>query len=136
MSHLTRRHLSEVIGERTLHVTDQAKLTNAIAAYLLFEHKTADLEPLMRDVMQYRLEHGAVEVMAITAHQLSDDIKTEIEQLMKQQYPGSKDVVIDEVNDPSVVGGVRLQLPNEQLDLSVASKINTFKRLTAQETTT
>jgi F0F1-type ATP synthase delta subunit len=37
---------------------------------------------------------------------------------------------VTEVLDPEVLGGVRLSLANQQLDLSVEAKLNKFKQLT------
>jgi F0F1-type ATP synthase delta subunit len=108
-------------------------LAKDIASYLLFEHKTAQLEPLMRDIMQYRLDHGIVEADVMSAHELSDAISTELKQLLKQQYPSAKQVTLHEKHNEQVVGGVRVQLPSEQLDLSIADKLARFKRLTSDE---
>jgi F0F1-type ATP synthase delta subunit len=128
---ISRRHLAEVIGERTLHVRDTEKLAKTIAAYLLDTHDTADLESLIRDVMEYRAQHGVVEAVAISAHDLSRDAIRDLEAILKREHPKAKSVHIISRKDPSVVGGVRLQMANEQLDLSIREKLDTFKRLTA-----
>jgi F0F1-type ATP synthase delta subunit len=128
---VSRRHLAEVIGERTLQVRDTRKLARAVAAYLLDTHDTDDLESLIRDVMEYRASHGVVEAVAISAHELSPDIIHDLEAILKREHPKAKHVRVIPRQDPSVVGGVRLQLANEQLDLTVRDKIDQFKRLTA-----
>jgi F0F1-type ATP synthase delta subunit len=128
---ISRRHLAEVIGERTLHVRESKKLAREVAAYLLDTHHTADLESLLRDVMEYRARHGVVEATAVSAHELTDAVIQDIERILKQEYPNAKQVRVVTKLDPSVVGGVRVELANEQLDLTVRDRLDTFKRLTA-----
>ena len=125
----TSRHsLVDVISERTLHITDSKKLASEIAAYLLEENLTSDLDSIMRDVMKYRLEHGIVEVDVISAHKLSDQDITDIKDLLVSEFPEATSYSIDERIDPYVIGGVKLEFPGSQLDLSVFSKLNLFKR--------
>lgn len=129
---LTRRQLSEIIADKTLNIKNDKLLAKQLAAYLLHENKTTDLEPLMRDIMQYRLEHGVVEADLFSAHELTTQVINDIEQLIKQDYPDVKQITLHQKQDEKVVGGVRVQLPEQQLDLSVADKLAQLKRLTAE----
>lgn len=129
---IARRHLAEVIGERTLHVRDTKQLAKAVAAYLLDTKETDELESLLRDVMEYRTENGIVEAVAVSAHELTSHTVKELETILKREHPKAKSVNIITRQDPSVIGGVRLEMANEQLDLTVREKIDTFKRLTAE----
>lgn len=134
MQTVTRTELAEVIGEKTMHITDKDKLVKSIAAYLAFEHKSVDLNSLTRDIMQYRLEHGIVEAIAISAHPLTPEVIKDIKGMLKEHYPHAKDIRVDSQIDENLVGGVRIELPREDLDLTVRSKLNLFKRLVAEET--
>ena len=128
---LPRRQVAAAIAERTLGISDLKQLSDEVAAYLLSERRTGELDSLIRDVMQYRADHGVVEVVAATAHPLTavgrSDIQTEIQRL----YPLATKVVVTEQPDATVIGGVRLGLANQQLDLSVRNKLNRLKQLTA-----
>ncbi len=127
----SRKGLVDLICQRTLHITDKSKLVSEIAAYLLEENLTSDLDSIMRDVMKYRLEQGIVEVDVISAHKLSGQDLTDIKELLVAEYPDAKSYSIDERIDPYVVGGVKLEFPGAQLDLSIFSKLNLFKRQVA-----
>lgn len=131
MNRVSRRHLAEVIGERTLAQDNIKQLARAIAAYLLDEGMTGDLESLIRDIMQYRLEHGFIEANIVSAHELPANVLEDVRDILGREYPKAKSVELDTELDPNVVGGVRIDLPNEQLDLTVRAKLDTFKRLTA-----
>jgi F-type H+-transporting ATPase subunit delta len=128
---IPRPELAEVIGELTLHVSDVNKLKKAIAAYLLEQNRTDDVASLMRDVLKYRAEHGYVETTVVSAFPLSASLRAEVRAVVKQEYPGAHGYVLNERIDPSVVGGVRLEMAGEELDLTVREKLNRFKRLTA-----
>lgn len=129
---VSRRHLAEVIAERTLHVRDTKHLAQEVAAYLLDTHSTAQIESLIRDIMELRAQKGVVEAVAVSAHELGDEVIADIKRILKQEYPGAQSVHVIRKIDPSVVGGVRVEMANERLDLTVRDKIDTFKRLTAQ----
>lgn|SRR3989344_5285743 len=125
----TRHHLAQIIAEQTMHISNTKKLANELAAYLLDENITASIEPLMRDIMQYRAEHGVIEATAVSAHNLGTHVTADIKQILKDEYGKKTKVVILKRDDASVVGGVKVEMPNEQLDMTVRSKLNTFKRL-------
>lgn len=127
-----RTQLAATIGERTLHEPNITKLAKEIAAYLLSENREHDLESLMRDVMQYRQERGIVEAELVSAHALSEGIGHQVQQLLKQHYPVAKHVVVRETRDADVVGGIKVQLAHEQLDMSIRAKLDNFKRLTTE----
>ena len=123
-------HLAEVIGAKSLHLNDFHQLAQEIAAYLLETGQTADLESLMRDIIVYRSKHGVVEASATSAHTLSNQDIADIKQILHAEYPKAKSLLVDQTEDPDMIGGVKLDMPGEQLDLTVRAKVNTFKRLT------
>ena len=127
-----RHQVAAALAQKSLGSINEPKFAKEVAAYLLTERRTGELDSLMRDVMQYRADHGIVEVSALSAHPVTASVRADIEHQMKNLYPAAKQVVINEVHDAGVVGGVRLELANQQLDLSVRAKLNRFKQLTAQ----
>lgn len=129
----SRHHLAEVIAEKTLHVTDAKLLAKEIAAYLLDNKQVGDLQSLMRDIIQYRANNGIVEAIAASASELPQDVLDDIKKMLEANYPAAKRIIVRQKRDDSVVGGLRIDMANEQLDMSVKAKLNTFKRLTALE---
>lgn len=127
---IPRAQLAEVIGERTLHVTNLKHLAQEIAAYLLSENRAQELESLMRDVLAYRQARGIVEAVATSAHELSDQVRLDVAHLLKQHYPQAKHVVVRSNVDENVIGGLKVQMAHEQLDMSVRAQLDTFKRFT------
>lgn len=126
-----RTRISSVLAERTLKSGASSELVQEFAAYLLAEGRVGELDSIMRDVQSNRADAGYVEVLASSAHALTTDVKANITAQIKQLYPQAKQIIVTEVLDSTIIGGVRLSLANQQLDLSVEAKLNKFKQLTA-----
>jgi len=131
-----RSHIAPVLAGLTLKSGVNAQqLSQEIAAYLLDENRTGELDSLLRDVVAYRADKGVVEVTAVAAHELPDSVKLDIEKLVREQFKDVKQIIINQRIDASVVGGVRLELVDQQLDMTVRNKLNRFKELTTVERT-
>ncbi len=127
---IPRHVIASVLARKSLGKITQKQFAQQIAAYLLAERRTADLDSLLRDIMQDRANDGIVEVIATSAHDLTPALKTDIERRIRTLYPLAKQIIITPEHDASVIGGVRLNLANQQLDLSVRNKLNRFKQIT------
>lgn len=124
-----RTRLARLVADTTLGQGASKHFVREIAAYLLSEHRGNELDSLLRDVQADWAEAGHVEVIARSAHPLTAAVRADIQRAVKQVYPSAKQIIINEVTAPEVVGGVQLNLPNQQLDLSIRTKLNHFKQL-------
>lgn len=129
---IPRAELAAIIGEKTMHQTDTRRLARAVAAYLIEQKSLGELESLMRDVLAYRQAKGVVEAEIISAHELSNEAIKEVKALLEEQYPHAKQVVAHQTQDQSVIGGLKIALAHEQLDMSVRAKLDEFRRLTTK----
>lgn len=126
----SRSKVAGHIAKTTLAKGSSKQLAKEVAAYLLNEKRSSELDSLMRDVQASWAEAGVVEAIASSAHPLDAVTKKQILSEVQRVYPEAKKIVITEQHDPEVIGGVRIQLPNKQLDLTVEAKLNQFKQLT------
>lgn len=125
---ISRTVLAEATA-KALKSDGTSKTAKSMAAYLMEEGRTGELQSLMRDMRQYRADHdGIVEVNAVSAHPIGESVKADIEAEIRRLYPGLKSVIINSVIDESAVGGIRLELANAQLDLTVRAKLNKLKQ--------
>lgn len=125
-----RPRIAGAIAERTLRKGATKRLSCEVAAYLLSERRVNELDSVLRDVAADWAEAGYVEVIASSARPLSAAVLADIKRRVKQLYPSAKRIIVTAKLDPAVIGGVRLNLPGRQLDLSVGAKLNKFKQLT------
>lgn len=130
---LSRLRLARLLAERYARAgANVDRLNKEVAAYLLTEKRIGELDSLLRDIEQYRADHdGIVEAKAVSAFPLTDGVRSDIRHKLQAAFPEAKQIIISEQIDERVVGGVRLELANQQLDLTVRGKLNLFKELTA-----
>ena len=127
----TRSEIATAIAKRTMEESDPVRLRSAIASFLLEENRISELDSIMRDVLAYRTLQGHVEVTVVSAYPITKQVREDVLIAVKEEFSGAISYVINEKIDESVVGGLRIEFDGEELDLTVKSKLNTFKRLTS-----
>jgi F0F1-type ATP synthase delta subunit len=126
-----RTRIARLLADKTLGSNvDPKQLSREIAAYLLETRRTGELASLLRDIEAEWAARGYVEVLAYSAHPLTTSVRSSITNQVQGLYPEAKKIIITEVIDDTILGGVKLVVANRQLDLSVQSKLNQFKQLT------
>ncbi|HEU5004553.1 MAG TPA: F0F1 ATP synthase subunit delta [Candidatus Saccharimonadales bacterium] len=128
-SKISRSELVVILDKLSTKLPSK-KFSREVANYLLSEKRTGELDSLARELINYRAEKGVVEVTAVSARALSSTAVSEVKQKVKQLYPGARQIIINQRIDDSQIGGVRLEFPDKQLDLTLRSKINKFKQQT------
>lgn len=123
----TQKQLAQIIYEKLSKSTNQRALAKEIASYLVESRQSLHLPSLMRDVMAIRADAGIIEVDAVSAFDLDAHVKRELSLLIKREHPKVKKVLLDSSLDESVVGGVRLDMPAEQLNLTIHDRMSRFK---------
>ncbi len=126
-----RSDIARVIADR-LSKESPKKLARQIAAYLIVEHRSLEIDSLMRDVIKVRARQGLVEAEVSSAHLLNERLERQITKVVKDLRPNAKKVILDTQLDQSLIGGLRLNVINQRLDLSLRAKLNRFKQLTIQ----
>ena len=123
MSKATYKEIAEATLEIIARGKTQQQIAHEVAEYLAVERRTRDLDRIMREVERLRYERdGTLEVVAVSARDLSGQTKQEIKQLFND-----KTVKIIERKDENLVGGVKLQALDQQLDLSVRGQLKRLK---------
>ena len=123
-----RENLVEYIAKSLEKGQDAGKLSTAVAAYLMENGHTSELQSIMRDVQELRgRRHEVVELSVSSAHDLEPAQISRIEDMAKKQYGGAKRVKIHNVHDENTLGGAKLVFANSVLDLSIRTKLNQLR---------
>ncbi len=94
-----------------------------IASVLLDERRTRDVAAVLRAVERELESRGKVQVTVTSAHEVSEAVKIRLAELMGVENP-----VFETVIDKSVIGGVKAQAGEQQIDLTARARINKFKQ--------
>lgn len=97
-------------------------LAKDIAGYLVLERRSSELGAIMREVIRIRAMKGKTEATVTTAIPLTDKIRTNI-----RHQIGNQNIIINEVIDKKVIGGVRIESNEYYLDLTVRNRLNRLK---------
>ncbi len=106
------------------------EVAEIVAAYLVSERRTKELEGLMRKLLELRAQDGIYEAQASSAFELNELIRNQLEQIVKSSHDNVHRVVMHEQLDKSLLGGVRLETSDIQLDLSLQGKLQHLLQLT------
>jgi|JI10StandDraft_1071094.scaffolds.fasta_scaffold531064_2 F0F1-type ATP synthase delta subunit len=128
MATVTHKQLVEIFGNSALHARNSKEFANAVASYVVSGQSKVQLHSLIRDIMKYRQANGIIEAVVCSAHPLNEQIRSDIEALVRTEFKAAKSVIISERLDPSVLGGVKIEFPGEQLDASLSARLQTLKR--------
>lgn len=123
----TRKELAKAILAKMDLSKDDQKLAKAIALYLSEHRMSKDLDGLMRDIASLRADNGTLEVNVTSAFPLTASLKRDIRSFVAKQSK-SKEVIFVETIDPRVLGGLRIETGEQQLDATVQAKLNRLKR--------
>jgi len=130
MNKATRHDIAAHIADKSLQ-SNTAGLAKEVAAYLLAEGRTAELDSLLRDVMLARADRGVIDVNVVSKYDLTEHVRDEVRAKVRAAYPDAKRIELNEYRDDDVIGSIRVELADKQLDLSIQGQLNKFKSLVA-----
>lgn len=120
----SRKELAKTIA-RLINEGDTKGLAKDIAGYLITERRVRELDSLMRDVAVIRQErYGITEATATSALPLAAEVKRDIKTYLK-----APKLILNQEQNPRLVGGLRLETADMQLDVSVHSRLSKLKQL-------
>jgi F-type H+-transporting ATPase subunit O len=129
-----RYSLSKILAQKTLQPdVDIKKLSYQIAAYLLDNNLTDQLDSILRDMKLIRQENGLADVLVTSSHPIDQSLRKTIQDLVQKFYSSAREIIIETVIDPQLIGGVKIELASSVLDLSLASQLNRIMSSTKQK---
>lgn len=120
-SRLTRRKIAVHVADRLVAGESVAKAVKSAAAYLVDSGRTRELELLVRDIEDVLAEKGVTVADITTAFPLTDTVRDEVLSLI-----GGKAQLRERV-DPSVLGGVKIDIPGRRYDGTIRRKLTALR---------
>ena len=105
-------------------VQDVAKVA---AQEIIAQRWLRDIDAILRDVSAELLtEQKHLEAEVTSAHDISKELRKSITSFLTDRYE-AKTVALTDIVDPSIIGGLVIKTPNEELDASIKTKLTTLK---------
>ncbi len=123
MATISRRKLAEHAVERIVRGDAVDAVIREMAAFLIDTGRKREAELVVRAIETALLSRGTALVTVTTARTLSDTAKQDVERFVKSQYEGVKSVIIRELIDETVLAGIKISLPDAQLDATAKTKL-------------
>jgi F-type H+-transporting ATPase subunit delta len=110
----------------------KSEIEKSIADFARYMHKERKLK-LSGKIIEsfgkiYNSEKGIVEAEIVTAEKLSDALEKKIENYIKKKYKSEK-VIIKNIVDPSIKGGMIVKSGDEVTDGSVRGRLGELKKI-------
>lgn len=121
-SRLSRRKIAHYAVTQVTSGKKYHDVIKEVAAYLVQSRRTRELGLLVRDIEGEFADRGIVVADVTSARALTDALKKQIAALV-----GAKDLQVRETIDPSVIGGVRIDIPGKRLDATVKRTLLALK---------
>lgn len=100
-------------------------VSRSLAGYLAQEHRTKDLDSILRSLTIKRENKGIKEITVSGINPLSPKTRDLIEKMFKTS--STKKVIINQRIDEELIGGIMIESNEQRLDLSIRSKVNKLR---------
>ena len=123
---------SQVLAKTILQIleegVDSQQTAHRIAAYLITERRTKDLNTILRQLEELNYQQtGQLEITATVSHPLSEPVKDLIKNIFSPDSDSSQ-VVIHEEIDKNTLGGVRVRALDKVADFSVRARLQRLRQ--------
>lgn len=122
MGKITTNELAMYAVDQLEAGVESPALARQLAAYLLEERRSRDMSAVMRAIDKELSRRGSDQVVITSAHETSLEVKKQISELL-----GVKNPIFSEVIDRRVIGGIKAESGEKQIDLTVQAKLQRFK---------
>ena len=123
MATLSRRRLASYVASELASGRD---IVPSLAAYLVETKRVRELSLIVADIEQQLQSSGVIVADVASARDLTADTRAAITRFIETQYH-STDVRLRETVDPSLIGGVRLRIGDDEIDGTIKRKITKLK---------
>jgi F0F1-type ATP synthase delta subunit len=123
-SRVSRRKIAAYCAERL--IAGDSTVAEQLAAYLVDERRTREIDLVVRDIESALESRGVMVADVASATKLSSDAKQAIETFLAS-VNDSKTVHLRETLDANLLGGIKINTPDAELDATIRRKLTTLK---------
>lgn len=121
---LSRRKIAAYYASELL--AGDKDVAKQLAAYLVDTRRVRELELIVRDIEAALLEHGVLLADVASSRSLSAQATKEVQTYL-QSATKAKTIHLRESVDATLLGGVRISTPGNELDATLRHRLNQLK---------
>lgn len=123
----SKKTIATAVAELLESGQNSTQVARNLAAYLVEERRSSELDAILREVSRIRRERsGVVEISARSVFPVDAEAKRAVARLF-----GAEKAVFNDQTDASLIGGAVFESADAQLDLSFRRQINQLKHVSA-----
>jgi F0F1-type ATP synthase delta subunit len=125
---ISRRTLAKAMADQLIAGASTRHIAKSIAGYLIEQKMTKQLEMLLGDIafeLQSRNYHLLATVTS--AHELNTTLQKEITNYLRAHYD-VRHIELTHRTDPTLIGGVVIEAPDAELDMTVKAKLRRLQQ--------
>jgi F0F1-type ATP synthase delta subunit len=123
---ISRRKITTYIADQFAKGGDKTKLIKQLAAFLIDNKRTNELDLILRDIEYQLLRRGIVLARVTSAFELAAETRVEITKMVKDKTHATT-IELQQFIEPTLLGGVKLDLPGMQLDNTISRRLTTLR---------
>ena len=117
---LSRRKIAAYIADEAIAGRDKLK---PLAAYLIESKRIREASLIVRDIESALADRGILFADVFSSYDLTSDTEKAITDYLKDKTK-AKDVHLREAVDDTLLGGVRIETPDQRLDSTLRYRLN------------
>ena len=122
MSTISRRKIATHAANKILDGKSTNDVLKELAAYLLDTGRKRESELIVREIEDALASRGVVIADVTSARPLTESVKDDIKKTVN-----AKKLYIRETIDPTILGGVRIDIPGARIDATIRQKLNALR---------
>lgn len=119
---ISRRSLARYVASQIENGVSTGHVLEELAAYLVTAGREREADLVVRSIEDEFASRGTVIARVVTAEPLTDALRTLIGARV-----GGDTVHLDEKIDPTVLGGIRIETPDQTFDGTIKRKLLTLR---------
>lgn len=124
---ISRQKIARYAADRMEAGDSLEDIVSALAAFLIDERRTSEVELLTHAIYEELERRGTVVATVVTAKALDDATREHIKAMT-----GAKELHTRSVVDTSIIGGIIVATPSRRHDSTIARRIAQLKSMTQQ----
>lgn len=117
---LSRRKVAAYFADELLAGRNVAK---ELAAYLVESKRTRETVLFVRDIEAALSDRGVLLANVASSRELTSDTEASISTFLKKATD-AKEIYLRPSTDPNLLGGVRIETPDQRLDMTLRHRLN------------